>query len=98
MHNQALLTVLFLLSYALCAISQGSSEIDKYLQLVAENRLVEDPIERDTLVLWNYASICEEMARVQDPRTLAYLDTLTKMSLASNWPTARGFYLSLIHI
>ena len=92
MHNQALLTVLFFLSYAQCAISQGSTEIDKYLQLVAENRLVEDPIERDTLVLWNYASICEEMARVQDPRTLAYLDTLTKMSLASKWPTARGFY------
>ncbi len=83
---------LTLLTIGFCQAQSVHSDITTYvdkLQLVKE---IQDPVDRDTQLIWQYNYISEELARNLDPRTEAYLDTLRLMSELTPWDNARGFY------
>lgn len=78
------------------AISTTASNVNvpqTYLDRVANAKALDDPLDRDSMLVWSYGQYCDELARVQDDQTMACLDSLAILASSSKWPNARGIYL-----
>jgi len=92
MKRYYLLIVMIIVCAHTQAQTYGHDDLSQYLTPLNEKRLLADPIDRDTQVIWQFNYIAEELARTQDPRTDAYIDTLKFIADTSNWKSAQAFY------
>ena len=70
----------------------GTADISDLLKRLNEIKAIDDPIARDTQLIWQYNFISEELGRYLDPRAEDYLDTLRMMTDLSDWDNGDGFY------
>ncbi len=79
-------------SIAFYSIGIGADENDHSIKKLNEKKRIEDPIERDTQLIWQYNYIVENLSRNMDARTNAYMDTLLQLAETSSWTSAMPFY------
>ena len=84
------LTSLLTFVYALTLL--GQSTLAPYFEELERIKLLENPIARDTQLITQQGTVCEELARYKDTRAPACLDTLLAMVEASDWDASMGIY------
>ncbi len=80
--------------FLLLSYTYGGAQMDQsYLfERIQEKKSIDDPIARDSQLIWQYNYTIEELARTQDERVAAYVDTLRERAMSSSWPSAMAFY------
>jgi len=84
--------VFIFIGHSVVSLGSINPAIEPYLEKVKKAKNLEDPIERDSILVWSYGQLCDEIFRINDSNSLSYLDTLDALSEASQWPNARGIY------
>jgi len=83
---------LYIICFLLASGLGAQSDVDPILEKIDKIKLVSDPIDRDTQLIWQYSYISEELARTKDERTEAYIDTLKMLVDRTDWDNGKGFY------